>query len=152
LAVTDLASLPRTGVLLGIDPGTRTMGVAATDATRMIASPVETIHRGKTLGPSITRLFEIYDARKAVALIVGLPLHMDGTEGRRAQSTRALVYNILLRRDVLVAFQDERLSSAEAESVMISADMSARRRAERIDASAAAVILKSALDVLDRLE
>ena len=152
MAVTDLASLPRTGVLLGIDPGTRTMGVAATDATRMIASPVETIHRGKTLGPSITRLFEIYDARKAVALIVGLPLHMDGTEGRRAQSTRALVYNILLRRDVLVAFQDERLSSAEAESVMISADMSARRRAERIDASAAAVILKSALDVLDRLE
>jgi len=151
LAVTDLASLPRTGVLLGIDPGTRTMGVAATDATRMIASPVETIHRGKTLGPSITRLFEIYDARKAVALIVGLPLHMDGTEGRRAQSTRALVYNILLRRDVLVAFQDERLSSAEAESVMISADMSARRRAERIDASAAAVILKSALDALDRL-
>ncbi|MFH1516870.1 MAG: Holliday junction resolvase RuvX, partial [Pseudomonadota bacterium] len=77
--------------------------------------------------------------------------HMDGTEGRRAQSTRALVYNILLRRDVLVAFQDERLSSAEAESVMISADMSARRRAERIDASAAAVILKSALDALDRL-
>ncbi|KJS38520.1 MAG: Holliday junction resolvase [Hyphomonas sp. BRH_c22] len=151
MAVTDLASLPRTGVLLGIDPGTRTMGVAATDATRMIASPVETIHRGKTLGPSITRLFEIYDARKAVALIVGLPLHMDGTEGRRAQSTRALVYNILLRRDVLVAFQDERLSSAEAESVMISADMSARRRAERIDASAAAVILKSALDALDRL-
>jgi putative holliday junction resolvase len=151
LTVTDLASLPRTGVLLGIDPGTRTMGVAATDATRMLASPVETIRRGKTLGASITRLFEIYDARQAVALIVGLPLHMDGTEGRRAQSTRALVYNILLRRDVPVAFQDERLSSAEAESVMIDADMSARRRAERIDASAAAVILRSALDVLDRL-
>ena len=114
MPVTDLASLPRSGVLLGIDPGTRTMGVAATDGTRMLASPVETIHRGKTLAPSLTRLFEIYDERQAVALIVGLPFHMDGTEGRRAQSTRALVYNILLKRDVPVVFQDERLSSAEA--------------------------------------
>lgn len=150
MPVTDLACLPRTGVLIGIDPGTRTLGVAATDGTRMIASPVETIHRGKTLAASLTRLFEIYDDRRAIALIVGLPLNMDGSEGRRAQSTRALVYNILLRRDVPVAFQDERLSSAEADSVMIAADMSPRRRAERIDASAAAVILRSALDVLER--
>jgi putative Holliday junction resolvase len=151
MPITDLASLPRSGVLLGIDPGTRTMGVAATDGARMLASPVETIHRGKTLAASLTRLFEIYDDRKAVALVVGLPLHMDGSEGRRAQSARALVYNILLRRDVPVAFQDERLSSAEAESVMIAADMNHKRRAERIDASAAAIILRSALDVLERL-
>ncbi|MEQ8320510.1 MAG: Holliday junction resolvase RuvX [Rhodospirillales bacterium] len=151
MPVTDLASLPRSGVLLGIDPGTRTMGVAATDGTRMLASPVETIHRGKTLAPSLTRLFEIYDERQAVALIVGLPFHMDGTEGRRAQSTRALVYNILLKRDVPVVFQDERLSSAEAEGIMVAAKMNQKRRAERIDASAAAVILKSALDALERL-
>ena len=123
MPVTDLASLPRTGVLIGIDPGSR----------------------------SLTRLFEIYDARKAVALIIGLPLNMDESEGRRAQSARALAWNILLKRDVPIVFQDERLSSEEAESVMQEASMSAKRRAEMIDATAAAIILKSALDRLERL-
>ena len=147
MAVTDLDSLPRTGVLLGIDPGTKTMGVAATDGIRM---PVETIHRGKALGPMITRLFEIYDDRKAVALIIGLPLNMDGSEGRRAQSTRALAWNILQKRDVPIYFQDERLSSAEAESAMWEAEVSRKRRDDRIDAQAAAIILKSTLDLLER--
>jgi len=151
LPVTDLASLPRTGVLLGIDPGSKTLGIAATDGIRMLATPVETIRRGKTLAPCLTRLFEIYDERKAVALVIGLPLNMDETEGRRAQSARALAYNILLRRDVPIAFEDERLSSEEAESVMQEASISARRRAEMIDATAAAIILKSALDRLERL-
>jgi putative pre-16S rRNA nuclease len=151
LPVTDLASLPRTGVLLGIDPGSRTLGIAATDGIRMLATPVETIRRGKTLAPSLTRLFEIYDDRKAVALIIGLPLNMDESEGRRAQSARALAYNILLKRDVPIVFQDERLSSEEAESVMQEASISAKRRAEMIDATAAAIILKSALDRLERL-
>ncbi|MEH6489760.1 Holliday junction resolvase RuvX [Hyphomonas oceanitis] len=150
MAVTDLDSLPRTGVLLGIDPGTKTMGVAATDGIRMLASPVETIHRGKALGPMITRLFEIYDDRKAVALIIGLPLNMDGSEGRRAQSTRALAWNILQKRDVPIYFQDERLSSAEAESAMWEAEVSRKRRDDRIDAQAAAIILKSTLDLLER--
>ena len=150
MAVTDLDSLPRTGVLIGSDPGTKTMGVAATDGIRMLASPVETIHRGKALGPMITRLFEIYDDRKAVALVIGLPLNMDGSEGRRAQSTRALAWNILQKRDVPIFFQDERLSSAEAESAMREAEVSRKRRDDRIDAQAAAIILKSTLDLLER--
>ncbi|KCZ94013.1 Holliday junction resolvase RuvX [Hyphomonas johnsonii] len=150
MAVIELDSLPRTGVLLGIDPGAKAMGVAATDALRMIASPVEVVHRGKTLAPSLARLFEIYDERGAVALVIGLPLNMDGTEGRRAQSARALAYNILLKRDVPILFQDERLSSAEAENAMLEAAISRKRLAERIDAQAAAIILKSTLALLDR--
>ena len=85
-----------------------------------------------------------------MALIIGLPLNMDGSEGRRAQSTRALAWNILQKRDVPIYFQDERLSSAEAESAMWEAEVSRKRRDDRIDAQAAAIILKSTLDLLER--
>ena len=152
MALIDLAQFPTSGALLGVDPGTKTLGVAATDGLRMIASPVETIVRGKKLGPALDRLFELYADRKAVGLVVGLPLNMDGSEGPRSQSARALVHNILQRSDIPVALQDERLSTAEAERAMIAADLSRKRRAELIDASAAAIILKAALDRLDRLK
>ncbi len=144
----DISALPATGPLLGLDPGTRTLGVAASDGLRMIGAPVETIARGKKLAPSLDRLFEIYDQRGAVGIVMGLPLHMDGSPGRRTQSAHALAHNILARRDVPLAFQDERLSSAEAERAMIAADLSRARRAESIDASAAAIILQAALDRL----
>ena len=145
VAITDL---PATGPLIGIDPGTKTLGIAASDGLRMIGSPVETIARGKKLAPSLDRLFEIYDERGAVGMVMGLPLHMDGSPGRRTQSAHALAHNILARRDVPLAFQDERLSSAEAERAMLVADMSRARRAESIDASAAAIILQAVLDRL----
>lgn len=144
----EISSLPASGVLIAIDPGSKTLGIAASDGLRMIGGPVETITRGKKLAPSLDRLFEIYDERGAVGMVVGLPLNMDGTPGRRTQAAHALAHNILGRRDIPLAFQDERLSSAEAERAMIVADMSRARRAESIDASAAAIILQAALDRL----
>lgn len=144
----SIKDLPPSGPLLGIDPGSRTLGIAACDSLRMIGSPVETIRRGKKLAPSLDRLFEIYDERHAVGLVVGLPLHMDGSAGRRTQAAHALVHNILGRRDIPIAFQDERLSSAEAERAMLEADLSRAKRASSIDASAAAIILQAALDQL----
>jgi len=150
MPVVDAADFPSSGPLLGLDPGTKTVGVASCDALRMIASPVETIPKGRRLAPVLERLFTLYDDRRAVGLVLGLPLNMDGTEGPRAQSVRAFAWNLLKHRDVPILLQDERLSTVEAESVMLSADLSRKRRAERIDASAAAIILKSALDRLER--
>lgn len=144
----NLLALPSSGPLLGIDPGTKTIGVAASDGLRLIASPVETIPRGRKLKPALERLFALYDDRNCVGLVLGLPLNLDGSSGPRVQATKALVFNILQFRDIPIAFQDERLSSTQAERVMLDADMSRARRAEVIDASAAAIILQTALDRL----
>lgn len=149
MAVVDLFNLPREGVLLGIDPGTATIGVAATDRIRMMASPVETILK-KKLAPSLERLFQIYDERDAVGLIVGLPLNVDGSLGPRAQSVRTLVSSLLKVRDLPVAFQDERYSSAEAGDVLRAAGASRRHREAGIDAAAAAIILQDALSRLEQ--
>ena len=144
----NLLNLPKSGPLLGLDPGSKTVGIAVSDGLRMIATPVEVIPRGRKLKPVLDRLFEIYDERACAGLVIGLPLNLDGSAGPRVQATKALVFNILKHRDVPLAFQDERLSSAEAERVMIAADLSRARRAEAIDASAAAIILQTALDRL----
>lgn len=151
MPITELADFPRTGPLLGLDPGTKTVGVASADGLRMLSSPVETIPRARKLAPVLDRLFALYDDRKAVGLVVGLPLNMDGSEGPRAQSVRAFVWHILQRRDVPVLLQDERLSTVEADNMMDDADISRRRREEKIDASAAAIILKDALNRLEAL-
>ncbi|MEO0816209.1 MAG: Holliday junction resolvase RuvX [Pseudomonadota bacterium] len=145
LALNDL---PPRGPLLGLDPGSKTIGLAACDAGRLIASPVETLAKGRKLATVLERLFAILDDRGAVGLVIGLPLNMDGTEGPRAQSARALAHNILKVRDVPITLFDERLSSAQAERAMLEADLSRARRAELIDASAAAVILQAAIDQL----
>ena len=144
----NLLNLPKSGALLGLDPGSKTVGIAVSDGLRMIATPVEVIPRGRKLKPVLDRLFEIYDERSCAGLVIGLPLNLDGSAGPRVQATKALVFNILKHRDVPLAYQDERLSSAEAERVMIAADLSRARRAEAIDASAAAIILQTALDRL----
>ncbi|MFN3211654.1 MAG: Holliday junction resolvase RuvX [Henriciella sp.] len=144
----DLTQFPKSGPLLGIDPGAKSIGIAASDGLRMIATPIEIIPRGRKLRPSLETLFDLYDERGCCGLIVGLPLNLDGSSGPRVQAAKALVHNILQFRDVPLAFQDERLSSAEAERVMIDADLSRARRAEAIDASAAAIILQTALDRL----
>ncbi|MEM7458976.1 MAG: Holliday junction resolvase RuvX, partial [Pseudomonadota bacterium] len=124
------------------------IGVAGSDGLRMIATPIEVIARGRKLRPALQRLFDLYETRDSVGLVIGLPLNLDGSSGPRVQAAKALTHNILSHRDVPIAFQDERLSSAEAERVMIDADLSRARRAESIDASAAAIILQTALDRL----
>lgn len=143
-----LNNLPQSGAILGLDPGTKTIGVAVSDRLRMIASPTEIIRRGKKLRPALDRLFNIYDERGCVALVMGLPLNLDGSTGPRVQAARALAYNIMQYRDVPLFYQDERLSSVEAERVMLSADLTRARRAHTLDASAAAIILQTALDRL----
>lgn len=148
MSIVDLYNLPANGPLIGIDPGTKTLGIAASDSLRLIASPVETIPRGKKFAPTLKRLSELIKARAAVGLVIGLPLNMDGTEGPRAQSARALANNISNEIDISIAFFDERLSSAQAERGMLEADLSRTRRSELIDASAASVILQTALDSL----
>ena len=144
----SLQDLPQAGPLMGLDPGAKSLGIAVSDGLRMIATPIEIIARGKKLRPALARLFELYDERACVGLIVGLPLNLDGSAGPRVQAAKALVHNIRQERDIPIVFQDERLSSSEAERVMIAADLTRARRAETIDASAAAIILQTALDRL----
>jgi putative Holliday junction resolvase len=114
----------------------------------LIASPVDTIIRGKRLGPVLDKLFELYDARKCAGLVVGLPVNMDGTEGPRAQSARTFVINLRQRRDIPVALWDERLSTAAVERALIESDASRQRRGEIVDKLAAAWILQGAIDRL----
>ncbi|MEY2758449.1 MAG: hypothetical protein RIR33_2227 [Pseudomonadota bacterium] len=148
MPIVTLQELPPRGPLLGLDPGAKTIGVAACDAGRLIASPVEVIARGKKLAPSLDRLFVLYDQRQCVGLVMGLPINMDGTEGPRSQAARSLAQNVLARRDIPVALWDERLSSAGAERALLAADASRARRDEVIDKLAAAWILQGVIDRL----
>jgi putative Holliday junction resolvase len=133
---------------LGLDLGEKTIGVAASDATRMIASPLEVIRKTKFTDDA-NRLFKLMDQRKASGLVIGLPLNMDGTEGPRAQSCRAFARNLERIRPVMVAFQDERLSTTAVERFLVEEmDLSRKRRAEVVDRNAAAFILQGALDRL----
>ena len=143
------ADLPA-GPLLGLDPGTKTIGVAACGASRGLATPVETIQRTK-FTIDAERVFALYDERRAAGLVIGLPVNMDGSEGPRAQSARALGRNLLKLRDIPVVFQDERLSTFEAEGKLIEAGVRRDKRKAVIDAHAAANILQSALDRLEQL-
>jgi putative holliday junction resolvase len=149
MAVVDLFDLPREGVLLALDPGAARIGVAASDRNRMLASPVETIPKPK-LGPALARLFALYDSREATGLIIGLPLNTDGTAGPRVQSVRTLASSILKVRDIPIAFQDERFSSAEAGNALRAAGASRRQREAKLDAHAAAIILRDALARLEQ--
>ena len=150
LDLDDLpAALPRKGALTGVDAGEKTLGVAFCDALWTVASPHSVIRRTKFTDDA-NALFALMDERGSKALVIGLPLNMDGTEGPRCQSCRALGRNLLrLRPDLLVAFQDERLSTAAVQRTMIQeADLSRGKRAAVVDRAAAAWILDSALDRL----
>lgn len=138
------------GALLGLDLGTKTIGVAICDGARTVASPLETIRRRK-FGLDADALEAIIDARDIAGLVLGLPRNMDGTEGPRAQSTRAFAANFTRRRPLPVVFWDERLSTVAAEKALLEADTSRRRRAEVIDHVAAGYILQGALDRLSFL-
>lgn len=148
----DLADLPAACPAgtpwLGLDLGEKTIGVAASDAGRMIASPLELIRKTK-FTQDAERVLGLMASRGASALVIGLPLNMDGTEGPRAQSARAFARNLDRIRPVNVAFQDERLSTTAVERFLIDElDLSRRRRAEVVDRTAAAWILQGALDRL----
>lgn len=148
MAIVELNELPSRGPILGLDPGTKTIGVAAADGLRLIASPVETIKKGKKLAPALARMLEIYDDRNCVGLVIGLPVNMDGSHGPRVQAVRAFARNIIEKRDIPIAFWDERLSTAAVERTLLEADTSRARRAEVIDKMAAAYILQGAIDRL----
>lgn len=152
MPVFDLSELsaacPPNTPWLGLDLGENTIGVAASDAGRIIASPLELIRKTK-FSQDAEQLFRIMDGRKVSALIIGLPLNMDGTEGPRAQSCRAFARNLERFRPVNVAFQDERLSTTAVERFLIDElDLTRKRRAEVVDRTAAAWILQGALDRL----
>ena len=136
--------------LLGLDVGSKTIGVAVSDTSRTIASARETIVRGK-FRDDAAALIGLAAKVNACGLIVGLPLNLDGSEGPRVQSTRAFVRNLAALTPLPIAYWDERLSTAAAERVLLAADASRKRRAELIDKAAAAYILQGALDRLARL-
>ena len=139
--------LPPRGALIGLDLGTKTIGVAASDPDRRLAAGVETIAR-KNFTADAKRLLALAAERKAAGFVLGLPVNMDGSEGARAQSTRAFARNLARLTDLPIALWDERLSTAAVERELIGADMSRRRRAAVIDQHAAAYILQGALDRL----
>lgn len=133
--------------LMGLDLGSKTIGVATSDRTRMIATPVETIAR-KKFTQDAERLIAIAAAENIGLIILGLPVNMDGTEGPRCQSTRAFARNFARLSQIPIVFWDERLSTAAVERMLIQADASRAKRDEVIDKLAAAWILQAALDSL----
>jgi putative holliday junction resolvase len=150
VALADLAPLlPRRGALIGLDLGTKTIGVAASDPDRRLATAVDTVARTR-FSADAGRLIALAAERKAAAFVLGLPVNMDGSEGPRAQSTRSFARNFARLTDLPIALWDERLSTAAAERALIAADMSRARRKAVIDQHAAIVILQSALDRLSR--
>ena len=131
--------------LIGIDLGTKTIGLALSDVTRMVASPMETIRRTKFKADA-ARLMELLAQHDAAGMVLGHPVNLDASEGPRAQATRAFARNINGLVDLPILLWDERLSTAAAERTLIEADASRRRRAEVIDKLAATIILQTALD------
>ncbi|WP_421694968.1 Holliday junction resolvase RuvX [Aestuariivirga sp.] len=142
-----IATIPAGKRLMGLDLGSKTIGVATSDRTRMIATPIETIAR-KKFTQDAERLLAIIAAENIGLIVLGLPINMDGTEGPRCQSTRAFARNFARLSPVPVVYWDERLSTAAVERMLIQADASRARREEVIDKLAAAWILQAALDSL----
>ncbi len=136
--------------LAGLDLGTKTIGIALSDLGLKLATPFHTIRRSK-FGKDAAELLALCGREKVGGLVLGLPVNMNGTEGPRAQATRAFLRSLAPLTDLPVVLWDERLSTAAAEREMIAADVSRRKRAERIDAAAASFILQGALDRLARL-
>ena len=150
MAVVDLLELPgavlKGSPVVGLDLGSRTIGAAVSDTSWLIASPLALIER-KKFTADVAKLSDLMTSRGAAALVVGLPVNMDGTEGPRCQSARAFARHLLRLRELPIAFWDERLSSAAVNRVLISeADSTRARRAASVDKMAAAWILQGALD------
>ena len=146
-AIDYRAALPQGGALIGLDLGTQTIGTAFCDAGWRFASPGKTLKRGK-FGADRELLRALVAECGIKGAVIGLPLNMDGSEGPRSQSSRAYARNLAAALDLPVLLWDERWSTASAESALIAQDMSRAKRADRIDAAAAAVILQAAIDAL----
>jgi putative Holliday junction resolvase len=150
LPLIDAAQqLPARGALIGLDLGTKTIGVASSDPDRRLATGVETVMR-KNFSADAARLLALAAERKAAGFVLGLPVNMDGSEGPRAQSTRAFARNLARLTELPIALWDERLSTAAVERELIAADVTRARRAKVIDQHAAVFILQGALDRLAR--
>lgn len=152
MAVVDLTELPQLvgprAPLVGLDLGEKTIGVAVSDVSRTVASPLELIRKTK-FGDDAARLFQLMESRGAEGIVIGLPLNMDGSEGPRVQSARAFARNLLRLNDVPIAFWDERMSTMAVNRMLISeADTTRARRADLVDKMAAAYILQGALERL----
>ncbi|UAL08929.1 Holliday junction resolvase RuvX [Caulobacter segnis] len=146
------AALPQYAPIVGLDPGEKTIGVAVSDVTRTVASPLALIEKTK-FTQDAEALFKLMDSRGAIGIVVGLPMNMDGTEGVRCQSNRALARNLLrLKPDLPITFWDERLSTAAVTRVLIDEhDVSRKRRDQVVDKMAAGWILQGALERLRSL-
>jgi putative Holliday junction resolvase len=142
--------LPARGALIGLDLGTKTIGVAVSDPDRRLATGVETVAR-KAFTADAQRLLALSAERGVAGFVLGLPINMDGSEGPRAQSTRAFARNFAKLTPLPIMFWDERLSTAAVERELIAADVSRAKRAAVIDEHAAIFILQGALDRLTRL-
>lgn len=136
-----------TGALLGLDPGTKTFGLAISDRTRLIATPLHTIHRQK-FTPDAQSLLKTYHENEASALIVGHPINMDGSHGPRTQSVKDFCTNLMRIEDIPIFLWDERLSTMAVTRTMLADDMSRAKRAKNVDKMAAAYILQGVLDRL----
>jgi len=145
------AALPPMSALMGLDLGTKTIGVAVSDRIGAVATPLETVKR-KKFSLDAARLLEIIKDRDISGILLGLPRNMDGSEGPRCQSTRAFARNLGQLTDLPVSFWDERLSTVAAEKALLEADTTRKRRAEVIDHVAASYILQGALDRMRHLK
>ena len=142
-----LERLPQTSRLMGLDLGTKTIGIATSDRSRQIATPITTIARTK-FTQDATELLAIAAKENVGVLVLGLPINMDGSEGPRAQATRAFARNLAKLTPLSIVFWDERLSTAAVERMLIDADASRTTRDQVVDKLAAAWILQAALDAL----
>ena len=131
--------------LLGLDIGKKTIGLALSDKSLAIASPVKILRRSK-FTPDVNSIFDFTNTEEVGAMVLGWPVNMDGSEGPRCDSVRDFAHAMMRIRDIPVVFQDERLSTQAVESAMVEADMTRAKRAQRRDALAAVWILQSALD------
>jgi putative Holliday junction resolvase len=152
--ILDLAELQQAlkpaAAVIGLDLGTKTIGVAISDLGRRIASPLVLINRVK-FTQDVEALIKIIGQRDVAGIVIGLPLNMDGSEGPRAQATRAFVRNLLPKIDISVSFWDERLSTVAVTRTLLEADTSRKRRGELVDKMAAAFILQGALDRMQKI-
>jgi putative Holliday junction resolvase len=148
--VEAAAHLPPRGALIGLDLGTKTIGVATSDPDRRLATGVETVAR-TSFTADAARLLALAQERRAAGFVLGLPINMDGSEGPRAQSVRAFARNLARLTELPIALWDERLSTAAVERELIAADLSRGKRAAVIDQHAAVFILQGALDRLAHL-
>ena len=146
----NASEIPQLKALMGLDLGTKTIGVAVSDGMQSVATPLETIKR-KKFTQDAERLLQIIADRNIGAIVLGLPLNMDGSEGPRAQSTRAFARNLEKISALPITFWDERLSTVAAERALLEGDTSRKRRSEVIDHVAASYILQGVLDRLGHL-